>query len=96
MTIPLTSSSQLEVEDAWVAQAPNGLGRMHAMDPTPPPSAPARLAPGTLVGPWRVLALAGRGVHGEVYRAVRADLNRRRQWPSSWHCGRGTRASLAR
>jgi serine/threonine protein kinase len=44
------------------------------MDPAPPPSAaPALLAPGTLLGPWRILALAGKGGHGEVYRAVRAD-----------------------
>src|SRR5689334_8362722 len=44
------------------------------MDPAPPPfAAPALLAPGTLLGPWRIVALAGKGGHGEVYRAVRAD-----------------------
>jgi eukaryotic-like serine/threonine-protein kinase len=38
---------------------------------TPPPSLdPAHLPPGTEVGPWRVVAWAGQGVHGAVYRAV--------------------------
>lgn len=31
---------------------------------------PALLSPGTVVGRWRVMGLAGRGVHGAVYRAV--------------------------
>jgi serine/threonine protein kinase len=31
---------------------------------------PAMLPPGTQVGPWRVVAWAGRGVYGAVYRAV--------------------------
>jgi eukaryotic-like serine/threonine-protein kinase len=31
------------------------------------------LAPGTEVGPWRVVAWAGQGVHGAVYRAVARD-----------------------
>ncbi|WP_224242480.1 serine/threonine-protein kinase [Hyalangium gracile] len=30
----------------------------------------AHLSPGTEVGPWRVLARAGQGAHGAVYRAV--------------------------
>jgi serine/threonine protein kinase len=34
---------------------------------------PARLPPGTRVGPWRVLERRGRGVYGAVYRATRAD-----------------------
>src|SRR5690348_401118 len=34
---------------------------------------PAALPPGTLVGPWRVVAWIGRGVHSAVYRAVQAD-----------------------
>ncbi|WP_240360063.1 serine/threonine-protein kinase [Pyxidicoccus caerfyrddinensis] len=34
---------------------------------------PARLRPGTRVGPWRVLERRGRGVYGAVYRAIRAD-----------------------
>ncbi len=33
---------------------------------------PEMLPPGTQVGPWRVVEWAGRGVHGAVYRAVRA------------------------
>jgi hypothetical protein len=33
---------------------------------------PGSLAPGTRVGPWRVLERAGRGVQGAVYRAQRA------------------------
>jgi len=32
---------------------------------------PANLRPGTVVGPWRVVGWAGRGVHGTVYKAVR-------------------------
>src|SRR5512140_2250053 len=37
-----------------------------------PPSLPhpAMLPPGTVVGSWRVVAWAGRGVYGAVYRAV--------------------------
>src|SRR3954462_15971323 len=31
---------------------------------------PALLPAGTVVGRWRVVAWAGRGVHGAVYRAV--------------------------
>ena len=38
---------------------------------TPPSLHPALLAPGTLVGPWRVLDWVSRGVNGAVYRAVR-------------------------
>lgn len=34
---------------------------------------PAFLPPGTLIGPWRVVAWAGRGVYGAVYKAVRAE-----------------------
>jgi serine/threonine protein kinase len=42
------------------------------MDKTQAPSPhPALLEPGTVVGPWRVVAWASRGVHGAVYRAVR-------------------------
>jgi serine/threonine protein kinase len=42
--------------------------------PTAPPASlhPAHLPPGTQVGPWRVVARAGCGVHGAVYRAVSA------------------------
>ncbi|WP_224247480.1 serine/threonine protein kinase [Hyalangium gracile] len=42
-----------------------------AFDSTPPP---ALLLPGTVVGGWRVVAWAGRGVHGAVYRAVPVDV----------------------
>jgi serine/threonine protein kinase len=35
-----------------------------------PAQHPAFLPLGTVVGPWRVVAWAGRGVHGAVYRAV--------------------------
>jgi hypothetical protein len=42
------------------------------MDKTQAPSPhPALLEPGTVVGPWRVVAWASRGVHGAVYQAVR-------------------------
>ncbi|MCY1023398.1 serine/threonine protein kinase [Pyxidicoccus sp. MSG2] len=34
---------------------------------------PARLPPGTRVGPWRVLEQRGRGTYGVVYRAVPAE-----------------------
>ncbi|WP_044183778.1 serine/threonine protein kinase [Hyalangium minutum] len=34
---------------------------------------PAFLPPGTVVGPWRVVAWAGSGVHGAVYRVVPMD-----------------------
>ncbi|MFL5343760.1 MAG: serine/threonine-protein kinase [Hyalangium sp.] len=34
---------------------------------------PAQLSPGTVVGRWRVVGWAGRGVHGAVYRAVQVD-----------------------
>jgi serine/threonine protein kinase len=34
---------------------------------------PALLPPGSLAGPWRVVAWAGRGVYGAVYRAVHAE-----------------------
>ncbi len=34
---------------------------------------PALLPPGTVVGHWRVVAWASRGVHGAVYRAVQVD-----------------------
>lgn len=34
---------------------------------------PAYLPPGTVVGPWRVVAWAGSGVHGAVYRVVPVD-----------------------
>jgi serine/threonine protein kinase len=34
---------------------------------------PGFLPPGTQVGPWRVVAQAGRGTQGAVYRAVRVD-----------------------
>ncbi len=38
-----------------------------------PPLHPALFLPGTEVGPWRVVAWAGRGVYGAVYRAVPVD-----------------------
>ncbi|WP_224241466.1 serine/threonine-protein kinase [Hyalangium gracile] len=38
----------------------------------PPSLSPALLPPGTEVGPWRLVAWAGQGVHGAVYRAVPA------------------------
>jgi len=41
-------------------------------DSSPVPH-PALLPPGTVVGPWRVVDWAGRGVHGAVYRAVPVD-----------------------
>ncbi|MFL5346580.1 MAG: serine/threonine-protein kinase [Hyalangium sp.] len=34
---------------------------------------PASLSPGTVVGPWRVVAWVGRGVYGAVFRAVPVD-----------------------
>ncbi|WP_225414536.1 serine/threonine-protein kinase [Stigmatella hybrida] len=34
---------------------------------------PALLPPGTVVGSWRVVAWAGRGIHGAVYRVVPVD-----------------------
>jgi eukaryotic-like serine/threonine-protein kinase len=39
--------------------------------PPAPVSSPAFLPVGTVIGPWRVVAWAGRGVYGAVYRAVR-------------------------
>ncbi len=39
--------------------------------PHAPTSHPALLLPGSEVGPWRVVAWAGQGVHGVVYQAVR-------------------------
>ncbi|MBN1208662.1 MAG: serine/threonine protein kinase [Myxococcaceae bacterium] len=41
--------------------------------PRPPALNPALLPPGTVVGDWRVVAWAGRGIHGAVYRAVPVD-----------------------
>ena len=38
-----------------------------------PAQHPAHLALGTVVGPWRVVAWAGRGVYGAVYNAVRVE-----------------------
>ena len=38
-----------------------------------PVPSPAQLPPGTVVGKWRVVAWAGRGVYGAVYRAVRVE-----------------------
>ncbi len=40
------------------------------MNAAPPSLHPAHLPPGTQVGPWRVVAWAGQGIHGAVYRAV--------------------------
>ncbi len=40
---------------------------------SPPPLHPAWLPTGTVVGPWRVVAWAGRGVYGAVYQAVPVD-----------------------
>jgi serine/threonine protein kinase len=40
---------------------------------SPSSLSPAALPVGTLVGRWRVVAWAGRGTHGAVYRAVPAD-----------------------
>ncbi|WP_163989332.1 protein kinase domain-containing protein, partial [Pyxidicoccus caerfyrddinensis] len=34
---------------------------------------PARLPPGTRLGPWRLLEQRGRGTYGVVYRAVRDE-----------------------
>jgi len=42
-------------------------------DESPLTPHPAFLPPGTVVGPWRVVDWAGRGVHGAVYRAVPVD-----------------------
>jgi eukaryotic-like serine/threonine-protein kinase len=45
------------------------------MSGAPPSSlSPAALPAGKLVGRWRVVAWAGRGTHGVVYRAVPADM----------------------
>ncbi len=41
--------------------------------PRAPVLNPALLPPGTLVGSWLVVAWAGRGVHGAVYKAVPVD-----------------------
>ncbi|ADO74878.1 serine/threonine-protein kinase [Stigmatella aurantiaca] len=41
--------------------------------PHAPELNPALLPPGTLVGSWRVVAWAGRGVHGAVYQVVPVD-----------------------
>jgi serine/threonine protein kinase len=41
--------------------------------PQPTPLNPALLPPGTIVGDWRVVAWAGRGVHGAVYQVVPVD-----------------------
>jgi hypothetical protein len=41
--------------------------------PRVPALNPAHLPPGTRVGDWLVVAWAGRGVHGAVYRAVPVD-----------------------
>jgi eukaryotic-like serine/threonine-protein kinase len=42
-------------------------------DESPLTPHPAFLPPGTVVGPWRVVAWAGGGVHGAVYRVVHVD-----------------------
>jgi serine/threonine protein kinase len=42
-------------------------------DESPLTPHPAALPPGTVVGPWRVVAWAGSGVHGAVYRVVPVD-----------------------
>jgi eukaryotic-like serine/threonine-protein kinase len=39
--------------------------------PHAPASHPAFLPPGTQIGPWRVVAWAGQGVHGVIFQAVR-------------------------
>jgi serine/threonine protein kinase len=41
--------------------------------PQPSPLNPALLPPGTVVGDWRVVAWAGRGIHGAVYQVVPVD-----------------------
>ncbi|MBN1210669.1 MAG: serine/threonine protein kinase [Myxococcaceae bacterium] len=41
--------------------------------PRPPALNPALLPPGTVVGDWRVVAWAGRGIHGVVYKVVPVD-----------------------
>ncbi|MDC0710487.1 serine/threonine-protein kinase [Stigmatella sp. ncwal1] len=46
--------------------------------PRVPELNPALLPPGTVVGSWRVVAWAGRGVHGAVYQAVPVDADRAR------------------
>ncbi|MBN1208499.1 MAG: serine/threonine protein kinase, partial [Myxococcaceae bacterium] len=41
--------------------------------PRAPTLNPSHLPPGTRVGDWLVVAWAGRGVHGAVYKAVPVD-----------------------
>jgi hypothetical protein len=79
---PVASQRIAAGDAALLAEVTSLLARVGGNDPVldhpltrpvlPPPGG-ARLAAGTRVGAYRVLALIGRGGMGEVYRAERAD-----------------------
>src|ERR1043165_5592398 len=59
-------------------------------------AAPVQIAPGTAIGPYRVIGEIGRGGMGAVYRAVRADDQYRKQVAIKLVSGPGWQLALER